>query len=211
METKLVVQQEIEKVSDQLSTLQTEGDELAFLAETVVVHNLETLAEGKELLIQASGINKKIAAIIKPVKAAFKNLVDSYVIGIQAAEKILRGKINEYAQEQERQRREAEAKLLEQQRQAAEEARLAAEKAAANNQPAPPPPPPPLPVHLDSPTDDGFRTYWKWRIEDAEMIPEKYWTVQLNDGLITKEVSEQKENFSVPGIKTFTEKKVVAR
>lgn len=211
METGLIVTQAIEKVSDQLKALQTEGDELAFVAETIVVHNEESLAEGRELLVQAAGINKKIVAFIKPVKIAFKGFVDAFGIGAAAADKIIREKINAYAIEQERIRQEAEAKLREQQRQAEEEARLAAEEAAANNQPAPPPLPPPLPVHIDSPIDEGFRTYWKWEIENTEKIPEKYWTLQLNEGLITKEVAEQKENFSVPGIKTFTEKKVVAR
>ena len=201
METGLIVQQAIEKVSDQLVALQKEGDDLAFLAEATEVHNEETLAYGRELLVQVAGINKKISGFIKPVKTAFKGMVDSFSIGAAAADKIIRGKINEYAAEQEKLRLETERKLLEEQRHAEREA-------AIRNRP---PPPPPIPVHIDSPTDEGFRTYWKWRIEDAEKIPEKYWMRQLNEGLITKEVSEQKENCNIPGIDVYTEKKVVAR
>lgn len=189
-ETGLAVREELAKVSDQLLTLKEEGETLEFRAEAFTVGNEQYVAVGRELLGEIGKVKKKITDFIKPVNKAFKKMVASFSAGATSADTILRKKLNDYAIEQEEKRQEAVAKIREQQEAQGVEA--------------------PLPIHIASPTDTGFRTYWKWRVVDREKIPEKYFVRVLNETMIDQEVTAQKETFKAPGIETYTTKGVVA-
>lgn len=209
-EMGLAVREEIEKASDQLVKLQAEGNVLQFQADSLTIQTEQDVAKGRQMLSDIGTVKKKITAYIKPVKKAFEDFIKRFSEGATAADTIIRAKLNGYAIEQELIRRAEEERLREQQRQRMIAAQKEAEKAAKNNQPPPPPPPPPLPIHVESPTDEGFRTYWNWRVVDRDKIPDKYWLRVLNEKLLNEEVTEQKEHFAAPGIETYTVKKVVA-
>ena len=214
--TEKAVSKEIAKASDQLKVLQKAGDGMIFRAEVMEVENASTLESARGVLRQIADINKKITAFVKPVKKAFKLYVDSLGAGAKKAEGMVREKINNYAIEEERKRQEAEAVLRKQQEAMAAQARAEADKIREqqlkDNPEIPLPPPPPVfvppPVSLTSTIGSGFRTYWKHRIVDEKLIPEKYWLHIIDEKQIAADVTAQKENFREPGIETYTEKKV---
>lgn len=208
-EMGLAVHEEIEKASDQLIKLQAEGNVLQFQADSLTIQTEQDVAKGRQMLSDIGTVKKKITAYIKPVKKAFEDFIKKFSEGAAAADTLIRAKLNEYAMQQEQIRRAEEARLRKEQEQRMVAAQKAAEEAAKNNQP-PPPLPPPLPIHVESPTDEGFRIYWRWEVTDPAKIPEKYFLRVLDDATITKEVNDQKEHFNQPGIKTYTEKRVVA-
>ncbi len=209
---------EIASATVQLQDLKNKGDMQEFKADAMAVHDAITLSEARGILTQIADINKKITAFIKPVKKAFKTYVASFGAGANTAEEVIREKINDYAKEEERKRQIEEAALRKKQEAAAAQARIEAEKIREqqrkdNPEAAPIAIPPifvPPPVRLTSTVDEGFRTYWKYQITDTLKIPAKYWLRVLDEKQIAADVTAQKENFSEPGIETYTEKKVVA-
>jgi len=189
-ENELIVRDEIDKASSVLKNLSGVADALRFQAEALTIVDEKDVAIGRGLLKQLNAVRKEIAGYVKPVREAFDAFIGEFSAGAVEADKLLRKKLADYANEQERIRREKEAELQAMQKESGIEA--------------------PVPIHVESTVSTGFQTRWHWKILDESKIPEKYWTRVLNDKLISFEVTDQKEKFNVPGIEAYSEKVPIA-
>jgi hypothetical protein len=201
MGNELTVRQEIDKASEVLKNLQGVANALKFQAESLTIIDEKDVAIGRKILQQLNAVKKEISGYVKPVKKAFDAFIKEFSAGAEEADKVLRKKLADYANEQERIRREKEAEL----RRLQEEERQRMMKEHPEQ-----PVPEPVPIHVESPASTGFQTRWHWKIIDESKIPEKYWSRVLNEKLISFEVTDQKEKFSVPGIEAYSEKVPIA-
>jgi hypothetical protein len=201
MGNELTVRQEIDKVSEVLKNLQGVANALKFQAESLTIVDEKDVDIGRKILQQLNAVKKEISGYVKPVKKAFDAFIKEFSVGAEEADKVLRKKLADYANEQERIRREKEAELR----------RLQEEEQQRRMKEHPEEPAPePVPIHVESPVSTGFQTRWHWKVIDEAKIPEKYWTRVLNEKLISFEVTDQKEKFNVPGIEAYSEKVPIA-
>ena len=135
------------------------------------------------------------------------------------AERIVKGKMGSYTQEQERIRQEEERRLREiarkeaEERQLAEAARLeaAGETEAAEAVIDAPPTPAPVVVPKTVAKVEGvsYRTTWKFNIVNADAIPRAY--MVPDEKAIGAHARSMKERACIPGVEFIHEKSVAAR
>lgn len=160
---------------------------------------------------------KKIDKEIKSIEGK----MDQYLVPLEEAEKILKGKLAAYQMEAERKRKEEEER---QRKQAEEQARIAKQKIEdqllevaietgneavleANIQVAVPKIEP-LPA---TPKIEGvsFRTVYRYEIIDPMQIPREF--LMPNEKAIQAYVNETKAEGNIPGVRMYVEKIVASR
>lgn len=159
---------------------------------------------------------------IKKAHAAHKSLVaakDKHLEPLEAAERIIKGKMSTYAAEQERIRQERERELQEQMRRQEEERQLAeavAAEQAGNAEEATaimeqPVIAPPVVLASTTPKLSGVATVenWKFRITDETQIPREY--LLVDQVKIGKVVRAMKSNTNIPGVQAYPEAGVRVR
>lgn len=138
---------------------------------------------------------------------------------LKAAEVIVKKKLGTYSAEQEKIRREKEAKLREELRQKEEEERLAeAEKADEAGQDdkveeilSRPAPAPVVVLPSETPKVAGISTRktWKFRIVDEKDIPREY--LKVDEVKIGQMVRALKENAKIDGVEVYAVDSIAAR
>jgi len=144
---------------------------------------------------------------------------DSLLTVVKEADRTISHKLSAYAVEQERIRRQEQARLLERARREAEEQRLQqalaleadGNKAAAEAVLVQPVSVVGLLVPLTEPPARGisFRSAWTYEIVDSELIPREYLTPDL--GAIGKVVRALKGETRIPGIRVYETKTTQVR
>lgn len=134
------------------------------------------------------------------------------------AERVVKRKMGDYTAEQERLRREEEARLREIERQKEEERRLveaerleaAGETESADAVLDAPPAPVPVVVPKTTPKVDGvsYRTIWKHRIVEPNAIP-RQWLIP-DEKAIGAHARSMKDRASIPGVEFYSEQSVAA-
>ncbi len=163
----------------------------------------------KEIIDHHKDVKEKAWEAHKAAVAAEKKALEP----VQEARRIAKGKMGEWHEEQERKRREEEDRLRrEAKKKADDEAIAAAAKAEANgdkkqaeailNTPAQP-----APVVLPKATPKTtttFRTVWKFRVENPNLIPKEYLTPDLTK--IGNVIRASQGAIQIPGIVAYSEK-----
>ncbi len=195
-------------------------------ARAIVVTDNASYAAAAELLITIKGIRRKIEDTFKPIKqkmdAAKKEVLDQERAAdapLRQAEDYLKPQLAKWDAEQERIRREEEARLREEARKREEEARLqAAIEAEKNGQKdeaeaildEKPAYVPPVVLPKATPKVQGisYRDNWKFRITNPNKIPREY--MVPDEKAIGVIVGRLKERCNIPGIEVYCEKVVAA-
>lgn len=195
-------------------------------ARAIVVIDNASYAAAAELLITIKGIRRKIEDTFKPIKqkmdAAKKEVLDQERAAdapLRQAEDYLKPQLAKWDAEQERIRREEEARLREEARKREEEARLqAALEAEKNGQKEEaesildekPAYIPPVVLPKATPKVQGisYRDNWKFRITNPNKIPKEY--MVPDEKAIGVIVGRLKERCNIPGIEVYCEKVVAA-
>lgn len=149
-------------------------------------------------------MDNKRKSLLDPLKLQADAIRDTYnylMVPVLEADKITRGKILAYRQEQERKRREAE-EIARMEREAAER------KAALTGEPVVAPEPvetvPESPDHYRAEMGTlGKSLLHKWEVEDFAMVPDTY--KKIDAGAVTNVVKASKGKIVIPGIKVWSE------
>lgn len=149
-------------------------------------------------------MDSKRKSLLEPRKAemdAIRNTYNYLMVPVLEADKITRGKILAYRQEQERKRQEAE-EIAKMEREAAER------KAALTGEPVVAPEPvekmPESPDHYRSEMGTlGKSLLHKWEVIDFALIPDDY--KKIDDGAVTDAVKGSRGKIVIPGIKVWSE------
>jgi hypothetical protein len=209
----------------------------------IQVTDQQTLTAANDFLLAAKGLQKEVNATFDPlIKAANDSHVaalaakNKFIIPLDKAEKAVKTKITAYLCEQDRLRREAEAKARqaewERQRAEAEKKRLEEEamrkaleaeakgetkeaeqiieQAARVEQEIPIVPVVPF-VIPEQPKVEGLsmREDWDFEIVDVKAIPREY--LVPNEVMIRKVVKVMKSQANIPGIRVFSKQILSAR
>lgn len=205
--------------------LRTTGSGLVDRANALAILDDMTYEIAGQLLVGVKGWRKAWAAYWKPTKqkidAAKKDILDKERDGdirVAKAEEIIGGKINVYRAEQDRKKRELEAKLQAEARKQAEDEQMAeaeyldalGEKEAAEKVLDRPVEPVPVFLGRSTPKVTGlsFRPNWKFRVIDADLIPREYLlpddpTDPEGYPKIGKIVRDMKGQTNIPGIVAY--------
>ena len=149
-------------------------------------------------------MDSKRKSLLEPLKAQMDGIRDTYnylMAPVLEADKITRGKILAYRQEQERKRQEAED-IARMEREAAER------KAALTGEPVVAPEPvekmPESPDHYRSDMGTlGKSMLHKWEVIDFALIPDTY--KKIDAGAVTNVVKASKGKIVIPGIRVWSE------
>lgn len=183
----------------------------------------------KETYVEAAGLWKELQAMGKEIKEAFNSIIqkahqahaeaiaqrDRYLDPVEKASRSVKSLMSAYDAEQERLRREAQARLEAEARRREEEARLAeaiameqaGQVAEAEAILAEPIQTPTIIVQKETPKVEGgpvFRTIWKFRITDALAIPREY--LVPDEVKIGQVVRALKGATSIPGVQPYEER-----
>jgi len=146
----------------------------------------------------------KRKSLLEPLKAQMDGIRDTYnylMAPVLEADKVTRGKILAYRQEQERKRQEAE-EIARIERETAER------KAALTGEPVVAPEPvekmPESPDHYRSEMGTlGKSMLHKWEVIDFSLVPDNY--KKIDAGAVTDAVKSSKGKILIPGIKVWSE------
>lgn len=202
-------------------------------ARALTIHDVDTYAQGCALLLGIKDLRKKIAETFDPHvrraheahKALVKEKADAEA-PLTEAERILKGALTTYDQEQERIRRDEQRKKDEEARQEAE--RLALEQAAALELEghatgdeamvaeahaiiaAPIAPVPMAPVQKATPKVSGIsmRKTWGFRIVNPALVPNQYRVI--DEAKIRGVVRSLGQAANIPGVEVYEETTVAA-
>lgn len=149
-------------------------------------------------------MDDKRKSLLEPLKAQMDAIRDTYnylMAPVLEADKITRGKILAYRQEQERKRQETE-EIARMEREAAER------KAALTGEPVVAPEPvekmPDSPDHYRAEAGTlGKSTLHKWEVIDFALVPDNY--KKIDAGAVTNVVKSSKGKIIIPGIKVWSE------
>lgn len=204
--------------------LELETQNVSDAARSLRVVDDATYRQASELLLAVGSTRREIDATFDPVidaahkahKAALA-AKKKHADPVEAAERVIKGKIADYILAEERRRREEEARLQAEARTREEDARLleaaALEEAGENDlaeavisapitvAPVVLPPPPRV-------SGVSTRTAWGYRIVNPALIPKEY--MIPDTVMIGGVVRALKGQTSIPGIEVFEERIVVA-
>ncbi|MHB8109694.1 MAG: hypothetical protein ACYDHW_06650 [Syntrophorhabdaceae bacterium] len=189
-------------------------------ARSIKIIDADTYSQAGEVLVTIKGLRKEIGAafdpIIKKAHEAHKEAKaqkDKAEAPLIEAENILKPAISAYDREQERIRREEEARQREIARKAEEERRLQealqAEKegdaAAAQAIIEEPVYVPPVVIEKTTPKVQGIskQTIWKFRIVNESLIPRDY--MMADQVKIGGVVRATKGSIKIPGVEIYSE------
>ena len=196
-------------------------------AKAITITNQQTYEQAANFIVAIATLEKEIKDHHKPIKdaankahkeavAAEKRLLDPLL----EAKGIINRRLGAWTQEQERIRQEAERKAREEAQKREEEARLKlAEEAAKQgateetqmeilDTPIPMPQPVAAPTYRPISGVSG-RTYWKWRIVDANQIPREY--LMVDEMKINGIVRAMKQSTKIPGIEVYPDTGMTVR
>lgn len=194
-------------------------------ARAIKIKDVESYKKAAELLLQIKDLRKEIDDayddIIKAAHDAHKKAITKkkkYEEPLAEAERIIKPSIAAYQAEQERKRREEEARLAEEARKKEEDERLAKAIEAEDEgmsdvaeeileEPAYVPPPV-VPVATPKVSGISTRTVYKFRIIKPELIPNQYKVI--DEKAIAAVVRTLGYRSNIPGIEVFTEQVVAA-
>ncbi|MBI5193252.1 MAG: hypothetical protein HZA08_07415 [Nitrospirae bacterium] len=218
MEAALALLPETSKVDNQ--ALQAKE-----VANSMVISDDTTYIKAGEFLKGLKAIAGEIKETFRPgIEQAFKlhrtliSTEKNHLEPVAEAESIIKKKMMGYQDEQERKRREEEARLREEARKREEEARLAEavfHEAAGNNEEAEailnlPIEPPPVILPKATPKVAGIstRVIWKFRIVDANKIPREYMIpYEQAIGALVRALGDAAK---IPGIEVYPETNIAA-
>ncbi len=233
----MVEEQQAEPVVLAENAVNKEDDQITALvmsAEALTITTAEELSASSNLLSTIKGRQKNLTelrlSITKPMDAAKKRVMEVFqpaVDRLASAERTLKGAVLTFTQEQERQRREAQAKLDEaarleserlreeadRQRDAGHEdlAAVSEERAEVVQAPtAEAPPPPTGAVHV--------RTTWHAEVVDLAALAKACAEGQQPIALILPDMAKLnamartlKDGLSIPGVRAVSEQGIAAR
>lgn len=217
---------ELKIVEPEIQDLQVSSGDIVAHASMLTITNNETFAQGGELLMDIKRFSKTVEARFKePVDLAFKAhrsmtaLRDSVLAPFKQAELTIKRKIGEYQMEIEKKRQEEAARLRKEAEAKAEAERLAkAEsqmdkgdlKGCEQTLSAAPVMVVINPETKETPKVAGmtFRDDWKFEIENETLIPREY--LMVDESKIRKVVKALGKATSIPGVRVWAEKNVVA-
>jgi len=228
-----------------MTDLQTQALTVADQASAIVVRDQASLTAANQFLLAVKALLKEIASTFDPIidKAhqAHKEALEKkkkHEAPLLQAERIVKGLVGNYLQEEERKRREAEAEAyrVEQEkiRAEAEKTRLADEalkKAAAAEAKGegekvdaildraaakidkvdaaiPAPAPPPPPKPVTAPGISS-REVWLFQVVDPDLVPREFMVV--DESKIRRVVQAMKSGSKIPGVRVWSEKQIAAR
>lgn len=187
-------------------------------AKQIVIASNDDYVRAGELLLVIKEIRKKIEATFKPIKqkmdAAKKEVLDQERAAdapLVAAENIIKPRIAAWNAEQERIRREEEARLREQARKEEEERRLqeailaeqSGETEVADEIMSAPVQAAPVVVPKSVPKVAGVNIVkrWEFRIVDPKLVPRQY--LSVDEQKIRSVVNALKDQASIPGVEIY--------
>jgi hypothetical protein len=152
---------------------------------------LDVKAKHSELEKRRKSVVQPLNGVIRTVNGWFKPVRDR----LEEAERILKGKIAEYLEAQERANEEA--------LQAAADAETGEEASSALAQVAP----------VTTAPGTSTRKVWRWEIVNTDAVPREFLTV--DEQALAKYVRAAKESggapYGIPGIRFYQETKIVAK
>lgn len=202
----------------EVKELRTQADDIIAAANALVVADDKGMGRATELLgwiaSAKKGFEGKRKMLVKPLNDHVKTIntmFKEYTAPLEAADSTLRGKVLSYRQEQERIRREEEARL----RKLAEAEQARREKEAGETG-TPPPPPMPIPqvqVRRQAKTTRGdfgtvsAKKVWDFEIVDASAVPPEF--LMVNEKAIRAAVKAGVRN--IPGVNIFQKEELSVR
>ncbi len=200
----------------EVKELRTQADDIVAAANALVVADDKGMGNATELLgwiaSAKKGFEGKRKMLVKPLNDHVKTIntmFKEYTAPLEAADATLRGKVLSYRQEQERIRREEEARL----RKLAEAEPARREKEAGETG-TPPPPPMPLPqMERQATTTRGdfgtvsAKKVWDFEIVDASAVPPEF--LMVNEKAIRAAVKAGVRN--IPGVNIFQKEELSVR
>lgn len=202
----------------EVKELRTQADDIVAAANALVVADDKGMGNATELLgwiaSAKKGFEGKRKMLVKPLNDHVKTIntmFKEYTAPLEAADSTLRGKVLSYRQEQERIRREEEARL----RKLAEEERARLEE-EAEREGTPPPPPMPIPqvqVRRQAKTTRGdfgtvsAKKVWDFEIVDASAVPPEF--LMVNEKAIRAAVKAGVRN--IPGVNIYQKEELSVR
>lgn len=206
--------------------LDQESHAIVTTANALTIASNDDLQVAGDFLKRAKGALKVLDATfdpsIKKAHEAHKSMVAAkkkHAEPLQHAERIVKGKMADYTEEQERVRRAEEARLREIARKEDEERRLAeaaALEAAGEHESAEsvidaPASPVPVVVPKTVAKVEGvsYRTNWTFRIVNVDAIPRQF--MVPDEKAIGAHARSMKERASIPGVEFIAEKTVASR
>ena len=199
----------------EVKELRTQTDNVVVAANALVVADDKGMGEATELLgwiaSAKKGFEKKRRSLVKPLNDHVKminSMFKDYTVPLDDADNTLRGKVLSYRQEQERIRREEEARL----RKLAEEEQARLEKLAEKVGVPPPVVSTPQVQEQAKTTKSDFgsvsaKKVWDFEIVDEKAIPAEFLTV--NERAIRAAVRAGTRN--IPGVKIYQKEELSVR
>jgi hypothetical protein len=204
------------------ATIERQVTEVSQLVTGAVIRNVEDYRSAGLLSDNIARLRKAIDETFNPIiskaHAAHAEAIaqkKKFSIPLEAYQRKIDGLILGWDREQEAIRRKAEAELAEKQRQAADDQALAeAEElvrqgehalAEALLQQQAEAPKPVVALPKVTPKLEGFskRTVWRFRVENAELVPREY--MRVDEIKIGGVVRALKDKTKIPGIKVYPE------
>jgi hypothetical protein len=205
-----------------LAVITDKRNHLLSLATALTISDAKSYEFACELAKGISGLRTSIVDEFAEEKdrrykahRAVCDLEKRYLDGVVEPDKIVRGKISSWNEEQDKLQREQERLAREKAEEEAEERRLQeAIKAEAQGRPdvaqkildAPAAPVAITLPRTETPKVSGLAmvTNWYFKVEDPKLVPDEYKTI--DESKIRKVVQALKENATIPGVRVFSRK-----